>query len=766
MARSGLQEPNPNPQHTANDGSPEVGQSVAVTDQGADGQDDADVLVQCQTWFKASREHLSEWRVEASECYDCVAGRQWTDVDVEFMKEQGRPAIVFNRTAPFVDAVCGLEITNRQETRYVPRTLAPPVPGVAELATNAGKWVRGECDAEDEESAAFRDTVVCGLGWTETVMDYGDDPDGMIKVSRVDPMEMFYDPSSIKDNLSDGRYLFRVKDVPLRVAQALAPGFEDVDLNAMWASEGLVDGHRVYDAQEAPFYRNDQGRGDPDTDVVRLVEAEWWETVTSHRIHIPGARPITATPQQHATLKQRASDQGIPFHSVKDKRRQYHKALLGNVVLTRSDGPDEGGFSYKAMTGKRDRNKRIWYGLVRAMRDPQMWANKWLSQILHILNANAKGGLMAETTAFENVAEAEDTWADPQSITWLAPGGLDRIREKPAVTFPQGLDQLLQFAIGAMPQVTGVNPEMMGQVDRDQAGVLEMHRTQRGMSVLAQFFDAKRRYQKEQGRLLLWMIQNFISDGRLIRVGGAEDAQYVRLLRDPQTVRYDVIVDDTPFAPNQKERTFGVLMQMAPFLKGLPPTAMAEMLKYSPLPETLTTKIAQLMSQPPPAPPPEQAKPATQRDQAQIALDQVKGQLHQASIAKLGAETRRISAETGATIEEKDARVELLRAQAIALMSGIGMDQAGSRIDQANDAISSLLQAHGAALQAQGQAHGQQLAAQGQAHDQMMAQAQFGHLQHQAAAANAQAQQAHGLAQQQADTAQQAAQQPQTGDNE
>ena len=49
------------------------------------------------------------------------------------------------------------------------------------------------------------------------------------------------------------------------------------------------------------------------------------------------------------------------------------------------------------------------------MRDPQMWANKWLSQTLHILNTSAKGGIVAEEDAFADMTEAEEKWAQPCS---------------------------------------------------------------------------------------------------------------------------------------------------------------------------------------------------------------------------------------------------------------------------------------------------------------------------------------------------------------
>ena len=60
-----------------------------------------------------------------------------------------------------------------------------------ELPTSAGKWFRQQCDAEDEVGDAFRDLLVCGMGWTETRLDFGDKPEG-------DPLEMVWDRGAQK----------------------------------------------------------------------------------------------------------------------------------------------------------------------------------------------------------------------------------------------------------------------------------------------------------------------------------------------------------------------------------------------------------------------------------------------------------------------------------------------------------------------------------------------------------------------------------------
>ena len=143
----------------------------------------------------------------------------------------------------------------------------------------------------------------------------------------------------------------------------------------------------------------------------------------------------------------------------------------------------------------------------------------------------------------------------------------------------------MQFAISSIRDVSGVNLELLGLRDAQQAGVLEEQRKQAGMTILASLFNSLRHYRKRQGRVMLYFIQNYMSDGRLIRIVGEDKEQYVPLVREPEGRQYDVIVDDTANSPNQKERTWVLIMQMFPILgKVLGAEEMLALAEWSPLP--------------------------------------------------------------------------------------------------------------------------------------------------------------------------------------
>lgn len=576
--------------------------------------------------IKEAKQAITDWRRCTIENYDFHAGRQWSEEDKSTMGETGRIPIVFNRIARTINAVSGLELQNRQEVRYIPRELGDAP--VNEVFTNAAKWVRDNCNAEDEESEAFQDALKCGMGWTETYMDYETDSEGMIKIDRIDPLDMFWSHPAEKRNLEDARWMARKKKLSMDEFKELWPGVQPVYESLDPQEEG-----EPHDAQQAKYYLNDQGK-DIKRKNIPVIQIQWWEREQYYQVVSENGNIIEFAPEKYKKIKDYITQKGLK--ALKRSRRKYKQAFVnGMTTLEEGDSPCKHNFSFKCITGLRDRNKNQWFGIIDLMKDPQRYANKWLSQIMYILSTNAKGGLLAEEGAFKNPRKAEEDWAKPDSIVWMNNGGLNRVKEKGQGEYPQGLDRLMNYAIESINDVPGINLEMLGLANRDQAGIVENQRKQSGLTILSIFFDSLRRYRKEQGRILAYFIQEYISDGRLIRVLGKETAQYVPLTKDQQTMEYDVIVDDSPSSPNVKEKTFATLSQLMPSLlqAGIP--IPPDLLDFTPLPESLIQKWKAMLPDPnaPKPPDPEVVKAQTemqmeqQKMQNQIQMQQQKMQM-------------------------------------------------------------------------------------------------------------------------------------------
>lgn len=575
-----------------------------------------------KTWrrWKESRDHTRPWRMKAVESYDFIIGRQWTSEDIASLEEQQRPVVTFNRTAPTVDAVSGYEINGRQDVTFLPRE--PDDSGGAQVQTEAGKYFRQQCDAEDNESDAFHDLLTTGIGVIEHRMDYDEDPEGMLAVDRTDPLEMAYDPAAVKRNLLDRRWDIRGKWWNKPVAEALWPDHDFSEANNIQGDLEDTTEKEPIDREAASFYK-DTGIGEEyerKRDKVFILEHTWFENEKFTSAANPATGKLEEVkPEDLKKINEMLAERGLPpLKSVRRTRRKFKRAFVhGRTTLEEEDAPCPDKFHYQFMTGKRDRNKNHWYGIVEQMKDPQRWANKWLSQTLHIMNMGVKGTTEYEDGAFENVAEVEKKIAKPGAFVKIETGYFEKVRVRPGMEIPSTTQNLTEFAVGSIRDATGVNVEVLGLANRDQPGVVEHSRKQSAMAILAPLFNSLRNYRKQAGRLTLYFIREYMSDGRMIRIAGQGAAKYVPLTKQEGFDKYDVIVDESPSSPNQKEMVFGSLASVLPALmkQGVP--VPPELLDYVPgLPQQLVEKWKALLEK---GPSPEQTKAAKLAEEGQLA---------------------------------------------------------------------------------------------------------------------------------------------------
>jgi hypothetical protein len=611
---------------------------------------------------REARKNLQEWESafggwveEARVCYAMLHGDQWTAEDEETLRAQQRPTVTMNRIAAMIRGVCGLEVSQRQEVRY----LAPELGDIAstEVQNAAGKWAREQCDAEDEESEAFRDLVTTGMGWTETRVDYDEDPEGKLVVERIDPLDMRWDALAVKKGLADSRWRARLKRMTIKDVKSMWPDKSDDIAAYVESTEGRDLAPHVNKAGDQ--YADDHEGRPVLRDEAVLVQYQYWTYTFWAKLSMPDGQIVDMPADRADLMKQ----EGVPLVELQRfRKREYRQAILCGPVILEDVKLNCSNFTLVVMTGVRDRNKGYWYGLVRDMVDPQRWANKFFSTYIDIIASNAKGGVMAETTAVEDPRKFETSWSNPRATVWLKAGGLGKIQSREAPAIPQGIGQVMEFAINSLPQVSAINLEFLGTTNRDQSGVLEYHRKQSVANSLAEFFAAMRQYRKMQGRVMLELIYTFLADNRLIRIVGKDGEQYVPLMRQAD-VKYDVVVDESPSSPDRKMQTWLALEQLLPMAlqAGLP--VPPGILDYSPLPSSLSQEWKKMLSEKPPLPPEvmqqqQQMGEELQRLQRENQQLKDKRQLQEAEMAMRTRES-----EANMALKEREAMFEMQQKQ-------------------------------------------------------------------------------------------------------
>lgn len=611
----------------------------------AKGIDPDEVLREFVERFPQAKNHQQASRIEARELYDLKAGRQMSEEARQEVRDKyggAYPEIAFNVTDKYCSAVDGLQINNRQEIRFYPREEGDA--GVDEFSTGIVKWCRDQSEAEDEETDAFGDLFLTGVGWMEHFLEDEEDPESpWIGQNRVDPLEMYYDATARKKNLVDRAWDCRLKAFTREE-------FEDKFGDEAW---GVFD-HPDDGIVEHVSKPDDYDTGTPSgTQPPRIYVADYqFMRVVQHWIidaQLPNPDTGQAMPMRELVTKadwrvmrQAMEAAGIPYEAERVSKKCYYRAWIRQDKLLGKVRELKCGFTREAITGKRDRNTNTWYAMGRIIKDPQLWLNKFFASILYTLMVNAKGGLMAEEDAFEDQAKAESTWANPSAITYVVNGALSggKVQPKPSAPYPQGMDRLMEFTLQLMPQTSGLSPELLGLADRQQAGVLEAQRKQAAMAIIAWVFDAMRRYYKRSGKLMLSMIREYLSEGQLIRISGDKGAKYVKLIKDNMVARFDVIVDEAPTSVNTQERAWSALQAAVPLgaQLGAPPPPSA--IKYIPgLPEEFKLEWIQSLQSPEKQKAQQEAQDLQkQTAQAAIAKDQTQAQLNAAKAQQIAGE--------------------------------------------------------------------------------------------------------------------------------
>jgi hypothetical protein len=555
--------------------------------------------------IQRSKSAIEKQRDHAKQARRFNSGHHYEDADLTYLREFLKSSAAFNVAQKFIRAVSGLERRSREYVDFVPTEVTNVMVGMAgDFVSQAYQWVLNKCHGDDERSVAFADSLVDGLAWTETFLDTMTDPDGLVTLQRVDMMEMLWDTNARQTNVADKEWVARVRLVPFDVAkkrwpdsveylQRLRGGTEAQSTDEMtrgtlyeWAANMSPSGDRIDADVTGPRKAKD---------LIPIVDYQWKDYEKGWYFFDPLEKDdLWMSEDDFLAYKLKLHRLRLP--EITDKVSQL-KPRFRRILFAgkwRLFGPvDCPGprFTYNAITGSWDDEDQVWLGFMSLLMDPQRFANTFLNQALELMKTQSKGGLFAEIDAFVNPAQAEQQYARSGAIIQLRKDGLTKIKERELPQTPAASLQLLQFCVGMLQEVTGVGPDTMGLSDGNTPTGTTQARARASTALLAPTFASLRRYRVDEALGIIDHLK-YISDGRLIRVGGPETAQYLQLVRDPFLLRYDILLEEGDSDPNTKQRYFEAIMQITPMLirtnQFIP-----ELLDYFPLPRRVIEMLKQ-----------------------------------------------------------------------------------------------------------------------------------------------------------------------------
>ena len=588
--------------------------------------------------FREAVDAAEPWQNEALEDYGFVAGKQWSDEELQQFQKDHRPAITINRIKPLMNILSGYQRLNRYDIDFLPRTSDDLQ--ICEVRKGLTKYILDQSDYDSQEAHAFLDAVIGGVGWLDVGYEYNEDgDDGEAYVRREDPFGIYVDPEAHKPDFSDAKHIFRAKWVD-KDELALAYPEHKAAIEAQY---------HVYDTAE----KHEGEHADPiwykrDLKKVRLVEC-WYKIKKPVTLYT--LSDGTVIPQSEMKIDYML--QGMVENWQTVNKTQVRCCVFMDVILLEDiESPYKHGclpfvpiICYHYGAGD------IPAGVVRDLKDPQREINKRRIQELHILNNSGDGGGFIEEDAMTEAQwkEFEVEGTTPGHFQKVRPQALSmgKIQPRQPSNPPAAVIQAEAQATQDLTAISGINEALMGtDIPSQSSGRAIELKQKQAITHIAPMFDHLRKAKKVVA-FLLWgkrgkqgIVPQFYTANKVYRIEGANGQQFVEVnqqviqqdplgnaivttLNDLSQGEFDVVVSDTQASTTQRQAQMWSLVDAVSKLQVPGDLVFDIILELSDLPNK--DDIKQRWQQ--------RQQQAAQQAQAQMELERIKNENLNQSIA-------------------------------------------------------------------------------------------------------------------------------------
>lgn len=588
-------------------------------------------LEEAKRLFQESVTLDNKWQRLAREDFAFRDGQQWTNEERQILNAERRPCLTFNLTKSSVDLIMGMNEDNRIIHRCSP---VDPTDGfLAEVLNDLTEWVQETNSFQDEEDGALESAAISGRGYV--AIDFLPDPKrfGEIVMTEVNvPVhEIHFDPSSRRRDFSDAGYVFwdrwmGVADFRMRypkISEKKVQGFVDGSRHDEPESVQKVFEESKYEAERSTSGSDETSDYDRPMDLeyfdknknmIRVIHCEYWCPYRRFFAFNPGSGQWDEFEGKklreiEAAFKEEFPETEFVYETLMDKR-VYWLQFTGSDILFDDVSPlPYDGFAVVPLFVFGDASKRTpnHYGIVRLLKDPQKEVNKRWSQTLNMLNQQVQTGVYAETDAFVNTQQAEQSMKDAGSITYMNSGALagNKLKERTVPKFPDAPMQMEQYSQDIMKKISGINPDLLGQDrGRQEPGVVVRLRQQQGMTLLKPLFRAVNNMKKDLFKRQLSIIMAYMPDQQILRILGNTDRYQINPetgqiadmtsvdqesgqptvmadIRDVRNLEYNIIAEESPGNMSKRMMELSAMLEMQGQGFPVPPEQIIEKLSIS-----------------------------------------------------------------------------------------------------------------------------------------------------------------------------------------
>jgi len=465
----------------------------------------------------------NSWRAMAVEAYKMVMGDQWTPEVLADLVSKNAPALVINLLMKHLNVISGMERNARGDLKVLP--IDGSDEDQAEVLSMVIKWIMQDRNSEFIVSDAFKDSLICGLGWLYTYITFDDDPNnGDIGTRRLSPFNILPDPHMVERDLSDCRYLIHHKKVWIDDVIRLYPEYKN-------KIEGMIaayPGTNTYDySTHAP-----QDRGE------MLEITEFWHREVERVTFIQDSanrRDMQRWTGKKKDLKAFLAENPTFIEIPRDVQQMKLSVVVeGNLLVYDGNSPYEGNdypftpifcFYFPAY------DDWAWkcQGIIMGLKDIQREKNKRRSVLQQMFSMMPHSYWQYEKGAIDDPAQLQEVAGIGKRLV-VNPGKMDAILAKPGPPIDPVAITLEQMNDNDVMTVGPGNPDILGQMlDRGAPGVAIKLRIQQGTTIMGEIFDSKSFAHTCMGRKIIYLVTNNWNIDKVKRIIG-EDFYYTKKL--------------------------------------------------------------------------------------------------------------------------------------------------------------------------------------------------------------------------------------------